>query len=73
MPLRLSQPSSVYVDFQFSEINLKLSPGDLNGVVWKVAADYSGVFKGYNCKQFRAHSSGFTVPQKTPSVNTAAA
>lgn len=38
-------------------------------MVWKVAADYSGVFKGYNCKQFRAHSFGFTVPQKKKKKN----
>lgn len=43
---RLSlQGFSVYIDSQFSEINSKLTIGDLNWVVWKVAGDYRSVFK----------------------------
>lgn len=43
---RLSlQGFSVYIDSQFSEINSKLTIGDFNWVVWKVAGDYRSVLK----------------------------
>lgn len=43
---RLSlQGFSVDIDSRFSEVNSKLTIGDLSGVVWKAAAEHHSVFK----------------------------